>query len=503
MKELFKIFIVAFSVLQICNYAQANEYYVPEAKLTIDLPSNYVWSVFQEYPPGILKEYDFLEETTPQIISVRIVENESTRQLKDISSAGKDNKKALNELKNVIISSREATHIQILDEDIEKIAYTTFFRFDFLNKQDYSLNNSPSYNRVLFTIRNGQFLFVKFIYLDEVTFHQNFQRDINVVDNIKFNDKVYIPEKVSTDYKEPNNVGNLNETTTNNKETTEKITPIDTKTSDTSTVNNISNQQKNNTNTTHVMVAITVFVIFIGVLIYLDRGLFDETSSSVDNLDNDNTDKKAPDIKKMSNDEYFNRVFPNIKRMDEKYGTTQGLVERLNQQTNAENKQPVMSKEEKYQHDLDQYRKQAGVYIPPKPIKKEETAKPVKYTKKDIENIKDWRLFEKFISGCFKERGYKTTLTSATNDGGKDIIVEKNGIKTYIECKYWQTGHSIGRELIQKLAGAAMMDGVKNAIFITTSSYHSNAYDAARKLKSNGFNIQLWDTDKLLKFINS
>lgn len=126
-----------------------------------------------------------------------------------------------------------------------------------------------------------------------------------------------------------------------------------------------------------------------------------------------------------------------------------------------------------------------------------------KYTKEDILSIGEWDKFEQFVANRFKERGYKTTLTSTTNDGGKDIIVEKNGIKTYIECKYWQTGHSIGREPIQKLAGAAMMDGVKNAIFITTSSYHSNAYDAARALNSNGFNIQLWDTDKLLKFINS
>lgn len=126
-----------------------------------------------------------------------------------------------------------------------------------------------------------------------------------------------------------------------------------------------------------------------------------------------------------------------------------------------------------------------------------------RYTKDDILSIKRWEDFEKFVATRFKEQGYKTTLTSATNDGGKDIIVEKNSVKTYIECKYWQTGHSIGRELIQKLAGAAMMDGVKNAIFITTSSYHSNAYDAARALNSNGFNIQLWDTDKLLKFINS
>lgn len=126
-----------------------------------------------------------------------------------------------------------------------------------------------------------------------------------------------------------------------------------------------------------------------------------------------------------------------------------------------------------------------------------------KYDKKDIDNINDWRLFEKFVSGCFKEQGYNTILTSSTNDGGKDIIVEKNGIKFYIECKYWKTEHTIGREQIQKLAGAAMMDGVKNAIFITTSNYNTNALEAAKALNRNGFNIELWNTDRLLKFINN
>lgn len=126
-----------------------------------------------------------------------------------------------------------------------------------------------------------------------------------------------------------------------------------------------------------------------------------------------------------------------------------------------------------------------------------------KYTKKDILAIKDWNNFEEFVADKFKKHKYKTILTSATNDGEKDIIVEKDGIKTYIECKYWQANHYIGREPIQKLAGAAMMDGVKNAIFITTSSYNDNAVEAAKALNNNGFNIQLWDTNKLLKFINS
>ena len=93
-------------------------------------------------------------------------------------------------------------------------------------------------------------------------------------------------------------------------------------------------------------------------------------------------------------------------------------------------------------------------------------------------------------------------MTPRTNDGGKDIIIEKNSIKTYIECKYWNSNKTIGREEIQKLAGAAMTDGVKNAIFITTSTYNENALETARALNKNGFNINLWTTKDLLAFIN-
>lgn len=125
-----------------------------------------------------------------------------------------------------------------------------------------------------------------------------------------------------------------------------------------------------------------------------------------------------------------------------------------------------------------------------------------KYRKEDIENINDWRKFEQFIAKQFKIKNFKVILTPRTNDGGKDIIIEKNDIKTYIECKYWNSNKTIGREEIQKLAGAAMMDGVKNAIFITTSTYNENAFETARALNKNGFNINLWTTKDLLAFIN-
>lgn len=125
------------------------------------------------------------------------------------------------------------------------------------------------------------------------------------------------------------------------------------------------------------------------------------------------------------------------------------------------------------------------------------------YTLKDIDNLKGWYDFEIFVAKIFEQNGYYVYHTRKTNDGGKDIIVEKNNIKIYIECKYWNAHNAIGREAIQKLVGAAIMDGVQNAIFITTSGYNQNAITAANMINRQGnFKIELWGKQKLIDFAN-
>ncbi|MBM6760650.1 hypothetical protein B5F82_04060 [Megamonas hypermegale] len=125
------------------------------------------------------------------------------------------------------------------------------------------------------------------------------------------------------------------------------------------------------------------------------------------------------------------------------------------------------------------------------------------YTLKDIDNLKGWYDFEIFVAKIFEQNGYYVYHTRKTNDGGKDIIVEKNNIKIYIECKYWNAHNAIGREAIQKLVGAAIMDGVQNAIFITTSGYNQNAITAANMInRQDNFKIELWGKQKLIDFAN-
>jgi len=122
-----------------------------------------------------------------------------------------------------------------------------------------------------------------------------------------------------------------------------------------------------------------------------------------------------------------------------------------------------------------------------------------KYTSADIYNM-NWREFESFISFIFSLHGYRTTLTPAEKDGGKDVIAEKDGITYFIECKHWKYDGVIGRELVQKLVGAAVGDGITHIIFIATCQYNNNAREYATKINKNGFDIQLWGVKDIMNF---
>jgi len=119
----------------------------------------------------------------------------------------------------------------------------------------------------------------------------------------------------------------------------------------------------------------------------------------------------------------------------------------------------------------------------------------------------DGRQFEFFIQGLFKANGYKSEVTKQSADGGKDVILQRNGITTYVECKRWfggdkdeggnKDGFQIGRVLLQKLVGSCIGDKVTSAIFITTSYYNNNAFEYAKKVPW----LELWDLNDVLKML--
>lgn len=112
------------------------------------------------------------------------------------------------------------------------------------------------------------------------------------------------------------------------------------------------------------------------------------------------------------------------------------------------------------------------------------------------------REFEWFISELFKLKGYGTELTQQSNDGGKDVIAYLDDGITYIECKKYTKGISVvGREVINKLAGAMLGDRVFHGIVCTTGDINSKALKEIDKINYNGIiNIKTMYMTDIINF---
>lgn len=105
--------------------------------------------------------------------------------------------------------------------------------------------------------------------------------------------------------------------------------------------------------------------------------------------------------------------------------------------------------------------------------------------------------FETYIAKLFENIGYDVEQTPASNDGGKDIILKNGQRKYYVECKHFSIGNFVGREILQKAVGAAVVDSdVDACILVTTSLFNSNALDIAGK--SHNMPIFLLDLEDIL-----
>lgn len=95
--------------------------------------------------------------------------------------------------------------------------------------------------------------------------------------------------------------------------------------------------------------------------------------------------------------------------------------------------------------------------------------------------------FEELILAVLQKMGFRSEMTSATGDGGIDIIavLEKPivGGRYLIQCKRFATGNLVGAPAVREFYGALTADkkAVKG-IFITTSGFTKQARDFAENL---------------------
>ena len=91
-----------------------------------------------------------------------------------------------------------------------------------------------------------------------------------------------------------------------------------------------------------------------------------------------------------------------------------------------------------------------------------------------------WRQFESFTAEAYKRQGYTVIETPEGPDNGIDLVLRKDGEKTYVQCKHWKA-NNVGVEKIRELLGSMAAGGAHNGIFVTSGQYTNLARDFARE----------------------
>ena len=95
--------------------------------------------------------------------------------------------------------------------------------------------------------------------------------------------------------------------------------------------------------------------------------------------------------------------------------------------------------------------------------------------------------FENYCAQLFAHRGFRAVVTPPSRDGGYDIELWGNsGIEVIVECKCYDPGNKVGRDLIQKLVGANASLNAPQMMFVTTSDF---SFDAKKYAASVGVEL--------------
>ena len=93
----------------------------------------------------------------------------------------------------------------------------------------------------------------------------------------------------------------------------------------------------------------------------------------------------------------------------------------------------------------------------------------------------DWFQFEKLVASMYRKLGYAVTRRGGANpDGGIDLVIERGGRLTAIQCKQWKAWN-VGVKAMREFLGALTDAGIPNGIFVTLRGYTGDAKQLADK----------------------
>jgi hypothetical protein len=93
----------------------------------------------------------------------------------------------------------------------------------------------------------------------------------------------------------------------------------------------------------------------------------------------------------------------------------------------------------------------------------------------------DWFQFERLVGLLYRKQGYGVTRRGGANpDGGIDLVIEKDGQRTAVQCKQWKTWN-VGVKAVREFLGALTDAGIRKGIFVTLCGYTGEAKQLADK----------------------
>ena len=133
--------------------------------------------------------------------------------------------------------------------------------------------------------------------------------------------------------------------------------------------------------------------------------------------------------------------------------------------------------------------------------------------KKDEKYGRDGFALECVVANLFSAKGYWILAGYNASDGcgrysgsqsadmGIDILVEKDGQKTVVQCKHYDRNLVRGPEVCQ-LLGSCLVAGATYGVFITTSGFTKQCRQICRLTLDRGYGLDLWSWDMLRRELN-
>jgi restriction system protein len=108
----------------------------------------------------------------------------------------------------------------------------------------------------------------------------------------------------------------------------------------------------------------------------------------------------------------------------------------------------------------------------------------------------DWRAFELLAGEAFRRQGYVVDETGQGGaDGGKDLVLRKDGLKTIVQCKQWRS-QRVGVQVVREMFGILMDEGADAVKIVALGGFTPDAALFAR-----GKPIELVDGRALLSTV--